>query len=81
MMISIIISPDAEARAADKPVGALEAGDLMGETPRGKKSRYAESSEQTPDHKAEDIVRESFWHESLHDTSKNSDICFYSPIS
>ena len=40
------------ARAAAIPVGALEAGDLVGETPRGKKARYAEPAEQTPDQKA-----------------------------
>ena len=45
------------ARAAAVPVGTLEAGDLMRETPREKKARYAEPAEQTPDQKAEEIVK------------------------
>ena len=47
------------ALAAAIPVGALEAGDLIGETPRRKKARYAEPAEQTPDQKAEEIVRKT----------------------
>ena len=47
------------ARAAGIPVGALEAGYLMGETPRGKKARYSEPAEQTPDQKAEEIVKKT----------------------
>ena len=39
--------------------GALEAGDVMGETPRGKKARHAEPAEQTLDQKAEDIVKKT----------------------
>ena len=41
-----VLSPVGVARAAAILVGALEAGDLMGETPRGKKARYAEPTEQ-----------------------------------
>ena len=52
-----IFSPDVVARAAATPVGALEADDLMGETPRSKKPGYAEPSEQTPNQKVDDIVR------------------------
>ena len=37
-----VFSPAGTARAAAIPVGALEAGDLVGETPKGKKARYAE---------------------------------------
>ena len=48
-----VFSPVGVARAAAIPVGALEAGDLMGETPRGNKARYAEPAEQMPDQKAE----------------------------
>ena len=40
-------------------MGALEAGGLMGETPRGKKACYAEPAEQTPDQKAEEIVKKT----------------------
>ena len=58
-----IFSPVVVARVAATPVGALEADNLMGETPRGKKPQYAEPSEQTPNQKADDIVRIS-WHES-----------------
>ena len=58
-----IFSPDVVARAAATPVGALEADDLMGETPRSKKPGYAEPSEQTPNQKADDVVRIA-WHES-----------------
>ena len=47
------------ARAAAVPVEALEAGDLMGETPRGKNARYAEPVERTPDQKAEEIVKKT----------------------
>ena len=47
-----------ERRERRPPVGALEAGDLMGETPRGKKARYAEPADQTPDQKAEEIAQE-----------------------
>ena len=47
-----VFSPVRMARAAAIPVGALEAGDSLGETPRGKKARYAEPAEQTPDQKA-----------------------------
>ena len=54
-----VFSPAGMARAAAIPVGALEAGDLMGETPRGKKARYAEPAEQTPDQKAEEIVEKT----------------------
>ena len=54
-----VFSPVGMARAAAIPVGALEAGDLMGETPRGKKARYAEPAEQTPDQKAEEIVKKT----------------------
>ena len=43
------------ARAAAIPVGALEAGDLMGETPRGKKARYAGPAGQ----KAEEIGKKT----------------------
>ena len=53
-----VISPVGMARAAN-PVGALEAGDLMGETPRGKTARYGEPAEQTPDQKAEEIVKKT----------------------
>ena len=35
-------SPVRMARAAAIPKGALEAGDVMGETPRGKKAIYVE---------------------------------------
>ena len=38
---------------------ALEAGALMGETPRRKMARYAERAEQTPDQKAEEIVKKT----------------------
>ena len=31
----------------------------MGETPRGKKARYAEPADQTPDQKAEEIVKKT----------------------
>ena len=41
------------------PVGALEAGDLMGETPREKKARHAEPADQTPDEEAEEIVKKT----------------------
>ena len=47
-----VFSPVGMARAAAIPVGALEAGDLVRETLRGKKARYAEPAEQTPDQKA-----------------------------
>ena len=47
------------ARAATIPVGALEAGDLMDENPRGKKARDVEHMEQTPDQKAEKIVEKT----------------------
>ena len=47
------------ARAAAVPVEALGAGDLVGETPRGKKARYAEPAERTPDQKAEEIVKKT----------------------
>ena len=52
-----VFSPVGMARAAAISAGALEAGDLMGETPRRKKARYAEHAEQTPDQKAEEIVK------------------------
>ena len=52
-------SPAGMARAAAVPVEALEAGDLVGETPRGKKARYAEPAERTPDQKAEEIVKKT----------------------
>ena len=65
-----VFSPVGMARAAAIPVGALEAGDLMGETPRGKKARYAEPAEQTPDHKAEEIVKKTFWLESGKDDAR-----------
>ena len=54
-----VFSPVGMARAATIPVGALEAGDLMGETPRGQKARDAEPAEQTPDQKAEEIVKKT----------------------
>ena len=41
-------------------MGAREAGDFLGETPRGKKARYAEPAEQTPDQTAKEIVRKTF---------------------
>ena len=37
----------------------LDAGDLVGETLRGKKARYAEPAERTPDQKAEEIVKKT----------------------
>ena len=40
-------------------MGAREAGDFLGETPRGKKARYAETAEQTPDQTAEEIARKT----------------------
>ena len=40
-------------------VGALEAGGLMGETPRRKKARCAEPADRTPDQKAEEIVKKT----------------------
>ena len=43
-----VFSPVGVTRAATIPVGALEAGDLMGETPRGKKARDAEPAEHSP---------------------------------
>ena len=54
-----VFSPVGMARAAAVPVEALEAGDLMGETLRGKKARYAEPADQTPDQKAEEIVKKT----------------------
>ena len=54
-----VFSPVGMARAAAIPVGALEAGDLMGETPRGNKARYAEPAEQMPDQKAGEIVKKT----------------------
>ena len=54
-----VFSPVGVARAAAIPVGVLEAGDLLGETPRGKKAKHAEPAEQTPDQKAEEIVRKT----------------------
>ena len=54
-----VFSPAGMARAAAVPVEALEAGDLVGETPRGKKARYAEPAERTPDQKAEEIVKKT----------------------
>ena len=44
-------------RAAAIPMGALEAGDLIGETPTGKQARDVKPAEQTPDQKAEEIVK------------------------
>ena len=44
-------------RAATIPDDALEAGDLMGETPKGKKARDVVYAEQTSDQKAEEIVK------------------------
>ena len=49
--VTHVFSPGVGARAAVIPVGALEADDLMGETPTRKKPRYAEPPEQTPDQK------------------------------
>ena len=54
-----VFSPVGMARAATIPVGALEAGHWMGETPRGQKARDAEPAEQTPDQKAEEIVKKT----------------------
>ena len=54
-----VFSPVGMARAAAILVGALETGDLMGETPRGKKARYAELAEQTSDQKAVEIVKKT----------------------
>ena len=42
-----VFSPVRMARAAAISAGALEVGDLIGETPRKKKARYAEPAEQT----------------------------------
>ena len=66
--ISVFI-PLGVARAAI-PVGALEAGDLMGETPKGKKARCGEPAEQTPDQKAEEIVKKNPWLESGKDDAR-----------
>ena len=54
-----VFSPVGIARAAAIPVWALEAGDLMGETPKGKKTRCAEPADQIPDQKTEEIVKKT----------------------
>ena len=46
-----VFSPVGMSRAATIPVGALEAEDLIGETPRWQKARDAEPAEQTPNGK------------------------------
>ena len=46
-------------RAATTPVSALEAWDLMGETPRGQNARDVEHAEQRPDQKAKEIVKKA----------------------
>ena len=55
-----VFSPVGMARAAAIPVAALEAEDLMGETPSGKEARCADPADQTPDQKAEEIVKKTF---------------------
>ena len=47
-----VFSPVRMTRAATIPVGAWEAGDLMGETPRRQEARDAEPAEQTSDQKS-----------------------------
>ena len=54
------------ARVAAILVGALEADDLIGDTPRRKMPRYAELSEQTPDQEAQDIARSAKLESTFH---------------
>ena len=59
-----IFSLDVEPRAAAILVGALEADDLMCETPRGKKLSFAEALELTPDQTSRGRCEASALHES-----------------